>query len=464
MFGRHDLAVTDRQAMRTIYGACAVLGAALFACALVRFADWTYGADTGTFYQVVLHAWSGMRDGPEHATHWKFHSSPTLAVLWPLVAALPSQLTLQIVAIVATLACGPLVYVYARARAGTGVALRLALVTLLYPALLSIAFEEFHELVLFPALVLGGAIALDRRRYGWYALWAALAIGVREDASLELAVIMLGLGIYWWKRDRARAVCALATATGSAAVLGIYYGIVIPHVGGWQPSHFYVYPFASSPLGVLASIVTAPADLLRATVTFGRFTYLLEAFVPLLVLPFRSWMLLCSVPGFGIVLLANSGEVWRMGEHYAALWIPFVLLATVAACASLARKNPARAKRWLDASIAVCALALLATNPMHPLHYLHPGYHDLADARRALACIPRDAKVDTHDEWYSAIVAAYPRATIGDLSAPYALFASDYPNRAFAAQIAPQIAALVKSDILVPICTYGSVRAYRRTP
>ncbi|MHB8148018.1 MAG: DUF2079 domain-containing protein [Vulcanimicrobiaceae bacterium] len=454
--------MTDRTALRTIYGACAAVGIALFACACVRFAEWTYGADTGTFYQVVLHAFSGMRDGPEHGTHWRFHCSPTLVVLWPILAAIPSQLTLQTIAIAAILACPPLVYALARTRLSSEISLRLALLTLLYPPLLSIAFEEFHELALFPALLLGSAIALYRRRYGWYALFAALAIGVREDICLELAVITLGLGMYWVASDRARSICAFGTAAASLAVLGIYYGIIIPHIGGWRPSHFYVYPFASSPLALLAAFVTAPAEVIRATVTFGRFTYLLEAFVPLLGLPFRSPALLLALPGFGIVLLANSGEVWRMGEHYAALWIPFVLLAAILACQQLARRRPAAVIRWLNGCIAVCALALIVTDPMHPVHYLRPVYNDLADVRRALTCIPHDAGVDTHEEWYSAIVATYPGATINDLSQPYALFATNFPNRQFATKIAPQIAALVSRGKLVPLCTYGKVAVYRR--
>ena len=49
---------------------------------------------------------------------------------------------------------------------------------------------------------------------------------------------------------------------------------------------------------------------------------------------------------------------------------------------------------------------------MHPLHYLHPYYHDLADARRAVACVPQNASMSTYDEWFSAVAADRPLATI----------------------------------------------------
>ena len=40
--------------------------------------------------------------------------------------------------------------------------------------------------------------------------------------------------------------------------------------------------------------------------------------MPLAFLPLRSWWVLMALPGAAIVLLANSGYVWRMGDHYAA--------------------------------------------------------------------------------------------------------------------------------------------------
>ncbi len=50
---------------------------------VVRIRLWTYGADTGTFVQVVLDAFGGMRDGIEGGTHYRYHWSPSLVLLWP---------------------------------------------------------------------------------------------------------------------------------------------------------------------------------------------------------------------------------------------------------------------------------------------------------------------------------------------------------------------------------------------
>ena len=50
-----------------------VVFAVLAALAAVRAADWSYGADTGTFVQIVLDAFGGMHDGVERTTHDRFH-------------------------------------------------------------------------------------------------------------------------------------------------------------------------------------------------------------------------------------------------------------------------------------------------------------------------------------------------------------------------------------------------------
>ncbi len=127
----------------------------LAALAVVRTKLWTYGSDTGTFAQIVADAFGGMRDGVEAGSHFRYHWSPTLALLWPLVALGRSALPLQLLQAAATAACGPLVAAIARPYASARIANALGYVTLLYPPLLALGFDEFHELGLFAPLALG---------------------------------------------------------------------------------------------------------------------------------------------------------------------------------------------------------------------------------------------------------------------------------------------------------------------
>jgi uncharacterized membrane protein len=453
--------------------------AVLAALACVRAKLWTYGSDTGTFAQIVADAFNGMRDGVENGTHLRYHFSPSLGLLWPFVGLTRSALPLQFVQAAATVACAPLVAALARPYAGPKLAERLGFLTLLYPPLLALGFDEFHELGLFTPLVLGLFVAADRTRWLWFAACAIVAVGLREDAALTLVFFGLvlvaiglrpaasGLGLLDRRplEPKATAIAGAALACGAAAVLAAYYTVLALRFGSWGPSHLYVYSFANGPLALILSPLTHPREFASSIFTFGRLTYVLEALVPLAFLPLFSWWSALALPGATVVLLANSGYVWRMGDHYAALWIPWLLVATIMGVVVQARKTSLRvAKVWTTVSAAICIIFLIAFDPMHPLHYLHPYYHDLADARRALDCVPESASVATYDEWFSAVAAQRPRATIDRTGGvDYLVYADDFPGTQYQLHIRPAVASEVARGEYRAVCRFGDVTAYRVT-
>ena len=440
----------------------------LTALAAVRAADWSYGADTGTFVQIVLDAFGGMRNGVEQTTHFRYHWSPSLALLWPLLAATHSLWVLQTILAAATVACAPLLAAIARARGlASGLADRIGAVALVYPPLVAVGFGEFRDLGLLPALALGWWLAVQRRAWVWVAVLAVLLAGLREDVCIELAIVGLAVAISG-ARNRDRAVLAAGLGSAALGILSdaIYALAVLPRVGPWPPSHFYDYPFAHGPAALLLAPVLHPLAFFGAILTLGRLTYVLEAFVPLALVPLRSRLIWLAVPGFAIVLLANSGLVWRMGMHYAALWIPWLLIAFAGGIAHL--RIP---RRWTTVAFVLSAIVLVAFSPLHPLHYLKPSYHALAGARKTLDyCVPRDARVATHDEWYTAIAANRPGATVlGDhldekRSVDYVVVADDFPNDHVRAVVLPQVRALVAAHRYVAVCTDEHVTAYKVAP
>lgn len=437
--------------------------------AAVRVADWSYGADTGTFVQVILDAFGGMHDGVERTTHYRYHWSPTLILLWPALAATHSVWVLQAILAAATVACAPLLAAIARTgrlgdRLGPGVADRVAAVALVYPPLIAVGFGEFRDLGLLSMLALGWWLALQRRAWGWLAACAVLLAGLREDVCLELAIVGVAVGAFAVRDgDRAAALAGFGSAVLALVSDAIYALVVLPRVGPWPPSHFYEYPFAHGPIALLAAPFTHPLAFAAAILTLGRLTYVLEALVPLAFVPLRSRLFWLAVPGFAIVLLANSGLVWRMGEHYAALWIPWLLVAFAGGIAALRRQQ-----RWTTVAFVLSAIVLIAFSPLHPLHYLKPSYHALGDAKKALACVPPGASLATHDEWYTAVSAARPEAMVlGDdpaaLQVRYLVVASDYPNQTFNDVVLPKVDALVHEGRYRPVCRDGNVTTYLRS-
>jgi len=434
----------------------------LAALAAVRSADWSYGADTGTFVQIVLDAFGGMRNGIEGGTHYRFHWSPALALLWPFLAATHSLWELQAILAAATVVCAPLLAAIARTMGlERGVADRIGAVVLVYPPLVAVGFAEFRDLGLLPALALGWWLAVRVRAWGWLAVCAVLLAGLREDVCLELAIVGVVVAVDGaLRRDRALIVAGLgSTALGIASDMA-YALVVLPRVGPWPPSHFYDYPFAHGPAALLLAPFTHPLAFFAAIFTIGRLTYVLEALVPLALVPLRSRLALLAVPGFAIVLLANSGLVWRMGMHYAALWIPWLLIAFAGGIATLRLQ-----RRWTTTAFVLSAIVLIAFSPLHPLHYLKPSYHALADARAVLGAVPRGAVVGTHDEWYAAIAARHPNAfPLGSgplaFGGEYVVFAEDYPNEDFQRRVLPQLHEMLTTHHYRLIARRGAVVAY----
>ncbi|HTZ54752.1 MAG TPA: DUF2079 domain-containing protein [Candidatus Acidoferrum sp.] len=436
-----------------LFVAAAIVAAVLVFCVFLRAAFWSYGSDTGTFAVAISNAPSGMYDLAEHGSHFRYHWSPILFALYPLLLVARSIVTLQIVQVVAIVGSVFALYSLIVPHLGTQLALRVSLLALIYPPLIGLAFSEFHEVAFVPLLTFLLLLAADRRRWSWYALWAALLLCVREDIALILGcfgVALAFLGARSGRRDEVYA--GGATALGVGLVMWSYFDVVAWRLGGWRPAHFYDYPYAAGPIAVAASLLT-----------WGRLSYLLEIFVPLAFLPLRTRWALLAAPGLAVVVLANSPSVWRMGMHYVALWLPWVLVAAAAGAASLARKSERLALRWVSGAIATSLLFLIFVNPTHAAHYLSPSYHDLKAVREAFQCVPREATVATHDEWYTEVALDYPHVTWDfPPQATFAVYASDYPSRAFQTNMLPRVKALVASGNMRVICRFDQVSVYQR--
>lgn len=468
---------------RSLLFAVALVAGVMTVLASVRWSVWSYGSDTGTFAQAILNSGQGFRNGMEAGSHFRFHWSPILAVLWPLVAATRSGLALQIAQVFLIALTAVPLFALVRSYAGDMWALRCAILALLYPPLLANAFSEFHELAFYPVLALTMLWAADRARWLWFALAAIALVTIREDACLDLCIIGIVLGIIGLLRRKSPqrgllrgeplqpqrlAAAGFALAVLSAGAIAVYWLIVLPRVGPWAPSHFYHYAFADGPLQTAMAVFTHPLQLFGAVATRGRLTYLLEAFVPLALLPLLTRWTWLAFPAFAGILLASDESVWRMGMHYVLLWAPWMLLAASWALVKVRERRSERAALvWLRIALTLCVVFLIAFNPMHPAHYLRAEpYQHTADARRAFACVPANAPLETHDEWYAHEALTHPNAGVfGNAPqdfAGYLVFAEDWQNAHFAA-VLPAIRAAISRGDLRTVCTFGNVRVVRST-
>ncbi|MBD5635435.1 MAG: DUF2079 domain-containing protein, partial [Candidatus Eremiobacteraeota bacterium] len=166
--------------MRRIVIAFAIYAVVMISLAAYRWHVWSFGADTGTFTQIALNAFAGFDNTSERGSHFAVHWAPILVVLYPFAQLTHSGLAIQVVQDVAIgLGVFPF-YGFLRRYVDERLAAVLALPALLYPPLLAVAFDEFHEIAFYPALVFALLWAIDAKRWTWAGAFGISLLLVRE--------------------------------------------------------------------------------------------------------------------------------------------------------------------------------------------------------------------------------------------------------------------------------------------
>jgi len=414
-------------------GRCVWIGSGIYALVYFllgwdRYATFHSGADLGIFMQAMASAFGGgFHDTVEHGNHFIVHFSPIYYLCAPFVLLAHSALALIAIQAIVNALVAPGLYAIAARRTPDRIAFGIASIGWVYPPLAGVTFTDFHENGFAPALTVWLLWAIDARRLTLGAIFALLLLGVKEDQPLFLAVVGVGAAIHYARRgDRARVSFGVALAFVSLAVFVTYFEVVRPLAGAtepWRPLHFYE-PLAAQ------SAQTTPLF------SFGRLTYLLEVFVPLLFVPLFSPVVLGAIPGLAECLLSRFSLTFTMGQHYAGVWIGYVLVAYALASSRFGTWS----RRW---TFVVCVLVLAVASPTHWGHFLSiPDYHD-AVLNRFVADIPADATVGTFDEVY-AHLGFVPGAQIGlDPLPQYALFDYTYRSTNWDVRLKPEFKQLL---------------------
>ncbi len=395
-----------------------------FALGYVKYAAHRNFVDLGIFTQTAVSAF-GCFCNPIEGSHWAFHFSPILYVIGAVVHIWHSALALVAIQAIAGALTAPPIYGIVRRYADRKSALLAAFVVLLYPPLAGVVFNDFHENGLAPAAVAWLLWAFDGGYAGATLLFAALALAVKEDQALFLAVAG-AIGAFAYRRDPLRMRLAVVVAVASAVLFILYFALVQPHANvnpNWAPMRFYGW---SAPTGGLGAAIVS--GLLQRT------GYLLLAFVPLLFIPFRSRAIAIAIFPLLEVLASGMSTTFTMGSHYAGAWIGYVFFAFALAIATIARADARRAHRMLYWCIALCVVEFAVADPLHPGYFLHP--YAARDARldRFLNSLPARIDVATQEEAYTHLAATDPNATLLPESAAQPLRAchiltdEDYPE------------------------------------
>ncbi len=429
-----------------------LLYAAIFtALGAIRYAGHHNLVDFGIFLQTASSAFGCFCNSIE-GSHWAYHFSPILYAAGMALWVVRSPIALVALQAIACALVAPPIAALVRARADVRTARLAALAVLLYPPLAGLAFVDFHENVFAPAAIAWMLWAFDGGRWRLVLLFAAVALCVKEDQAAFL-VIAGALGA-WHYRGTTMGRAALTVAVAGGLVLVAFYSDIQPavaHTARWAPQRFYAWTAADVRALVPAGI-------------FGRVGFALLAFVPLLLLPFRSPMMWLAAAPLAEVLLSRMPTTFTMGTHYAGAWIGYVLAAFAF---SIRRIGEPRAHRFLLGCIVLCILEFVVADPLHPgINLRPPGARDAA-LDRFLATIPSNAQIATQEEAYTHLALRDPDATLlpqqawQPLRACFALTDSAYPNSPRLQEYGAQLARLVSMGRYVVVRRAGAITLYR---
>jgi uncharacterized membrane protein len=436
---------------KLLWFGCLVYAALFTWLGAIKYAAHRNLIDFGIFAQTVASAF-GCFCNPIEGSHWAFHFSPILYLSGFTVALVRSPIALIGLQAVAGALVAPPIYGLVRTRAGIGVARLAALTVWLYPPLAGLVFGDFHENGFAPAAVAWMLYAFDAGAMVWTIVLALVALAVKEDQAIFLAIAG-ALGA-WRFRGESRGRVAAAVCVISVAVLAVFFLGIRPHAAAaatWQPVRFYAW--------TPADVHSLPGTILE------RLGFLLLIFAPLLFLPLRSRMMVLAIAPLAEVLLSRMPTAFTVGTHYAGAWIGYVLVAFAFA----ARRLQSPGIRYaLGACIVLCVLELTVADPLHPGLNLRPVEARDVTLDEFLAALPAGVSIATQEEAYTHLALANPYARLlpessaTETEACFVLIDRDFPESARLEEYGDALTQLVSERRYVLVARRGAIELYRR--
>jgi uncharacterized membrane protein len=442
-----DKSLAHTSALGIIWLVAGFHAAFFFALGVDRYLAHRNLVDFGLFTQVTASAFSSFSSTFEGVTHWAFHFSPILYLCAPFVLLAHSGLALTALQSVAIALALPPVYLIAERRTSPTRALATACVAALYPALAGVGFTDFHENGFAPAATLWLLWAVDARRWGYAYVFLALVLSIKEDQALMAAFVgAIFFSTVLRRKDRPAILFSVVTVVLSVGVFIAYFTIIRPLVDPahhWQPTRFYAWR-----MGDLHNVLLP---------TLGdRLGYIVLAFAPLAFLPLRSRCVVFALPGLAECVLSREHATYTMGQHYAGVWVPYVVAAFAVSVEKLHSMRP------LGIAAVLCLLTYLVANPLHPGYFLRvPAARD-AQLDAYLMRLPSDIAVGTQEEAYTHL-GFHPRAQLGLAGNPeYLLLDRDFTDSVWLGWMERSLRAERKAASYRLIERRGGIELYSR--
>jgi uncharacterized membrane protein len=416
---------------------------------IARYRSYHASYDEGLFTQVISSAFSGFHSTPEGANHFAFHFSPILYAVAPLLWTFKSPIALIVVGSVACAFTIPAIYCIAARRMPAQWAVAVAFAVALYPPLGGVAFTDFTENVFAPAAAVWLLWSIDGRKMGAAWCFAILCLCIKEDQALFLAYAgVLGIVYFARRRERQWVVFAASLTVVSLVTIALYM-TVVRHASGVSYGYPSIRDFygGATPWQLVAGVFTAP-----------KLQYVVASLLPLLGLCLLSECMLLALPGLAECLLSRVPVVYMIGQHYAATWVPYVLVAFALGVARVWKRAPRAAAALLALSLLVSLYINVEASPNDWSANLSPrsASDDALDA--FIGGLPANASVTSFARVFSHL-GLDPNATLyAQAPTQYVIL---YADRDFPDWEARE-RGFIESNHYALIERKGSVEIYRR--
>lgn len=205
-------------------------------------------------------------------------------------------------------------------------ALLLAVVFLWYPTFQYITLYEFEMLRFSIPILLWMLYFFETRRVVPYLFFVVLAIFVREEVGLTVAMF----GLYAWifqKRWREGFVAIMLGLSGFFLITSV----VMPALRSGEYTHVAAgvfSQFGSTPLKILGGVITQPFLVAQTVFNTIKFANIFMLFLPLLFVPlFTPTALIGALANIGIGFVSDSLVHSSYMLYYVAPSVPFIFYA-----------------------------------------------------------------------------------------------------------------------------------------
>ncbi len=383
--------------------------------AILRHASFNSSAfDLGIYDQVVWNTLHGRfyfyTTTGQPLLHFSNHADPSLIFVAPFYLLFDSPVTLLVLqAAVIGLGGLPVFWLARQLLNSNFAAISLLVAYLSFPSLQIVPLWDFHPPALATGLLLYAFYFMVRRKYGWFLLFAAIAMGFKEQIPLVVAF----MGLYLVVVERRWRIGALTIAVAAAYFLVIMYWVIPANsVIGKHLFLGYYADLGSTPAEIIITAVTRPDIVLKNLWQPAKLAYLRDilapfGFLPLLGLP----VLLIGLPSLAINLLsANPAMHDATQAQYISTVAPWLAMGAVFGLRTLHRwgtRRFPRSERWLLPALSVAVLVVASyfhiVHGRSPLSLARPHWQITAHdrlAERFIAQIPPDAPLSAQGKLY----------------------------------------------------------------